>query len=84
MTDKMIAMPCPDDDELRRDAERMRIAVDAPNLHAQVYLYCRLHAATHDEALDIAHDAEIMHGSDRVSEGDLRIILEEIRDALAA
>lgn len=58
------------------------IGAGAPNLHGQVYLSCRLRNATHQQALDLAHDAERMYGSDRVSESDLRIILEEINAAI--
>lgn len=75
--------PRPADEELRRDAERMKFAAEAPNLHGQVYLSCRLRGAAHQQALDLAHDAEKMYGPEQVSEADLRIILEEISDAIA-
>lgn len=74
----------PDDLEaMRRDAERMKFAAEAPNLHGQVYLSCRLRGAAHQQALDLAHDAEKMYGAERVSEADLHTILAEISDAAA-
>lgn len=72
------------DIELLPLPERMKFAAEAPNLHGQVYLSCRLRGATHQQALDLAHDAEKMYGPEQVSEADLRIILEEISDAIAA